>query len=85
MSGFRQELIYPSMVVAWKARFPGEVSREYLILRASRILQVKNGTQQTRNVATIDKIWCFSFINLIKYLFTKNNCQSLGCLSFLFL
>ena len=46
--------MYPSMVVAWKARFPGEVSREYFILRASRILQVKNGTQQTRKLTEKD-------------------------------
>ena len=37
--------------MAWKAKFPGEVSRSYLILNASRILHVKNGTQHRRNVA----------------------------------
>ena len=42
------------MVVAWKATFPGDVSSEYFILRASRILQVKNGTQQTRKLTEKD-------------------------------
>ena len=43
--------MYPRRVVAWKAKLPGEVLRLYLILRASRMLQVKKGTQHTRNVA----------------------------------
>lgn len=37
---------------------PGEVSKLYLILRASRMLQVKKGTQHTRNEArTMARVW----------------------------
>ena len=34
-----------------KAMLPGEVLRLYLILRASRMLQVKKGVQHTRTLA----------------------------------
>ena len=37
--------------ITWKAKFPGAVLRENLMLRASRMLQVKNGTQHTRKEA----------------------------------
>ena len=42
--------MYPRRVVAWKAKFPGDVFRLYFILRASRMLHVKKGTQHTRNL-----------------------------------
>ena len=35
----------------WKAKLPGAVLRENLMLMASRMLQVKKGSQQTRKDA----------------------------------
>ena len=37
--------------LTWNAKLPGAVLRENLMLRASRMLQVKNGTQHTRKEA----------------------------------
>ncbi|GIX84528.1 hypothetical protein CEXT_753681 [Caerostris extrusa] len=50
MTGLTQLLMYPSHVVSKKIVTPGrQVSLCSLMQMASRMLQVKNGTQQIRN------------------------------------
>ena len=65
--------MYPRRVVAWNAKFPGEVLRLYLILKASRMLQVKKGTQHTRKL-TKSKIMNNYKTLIQQEHFTKNNC-----------
>jgi hypothetical protein len=49
MTGFTKLFMYPSHVVRMKAVTPGEHSDDSLVHIASRMLQVKNGTQQIKN------------------------------------
>ena len=83
MSGLRQELIYPRSVVAWKAKFPGDVLRSYFILKASRMLQLKNGTQHSRKVAEMIK-WKQSYwhnLNFFLMVRLSKNIQQLDAAS----
>jgi hypothetical protein len=45
----------PRRVVAKKASSPGEVDRSNFMLRASSIVQIKNGVQHTRKHTEIKK------------------------------
>lgn len=49
MTGFTKLFMYPSHVVNMNMRTPGEHSLSSLLQIASRMLHVKNGTQQNRN------------------------------------
>jgi hypothetical protein len=48
MTGFTKLFMYPNHVVRRKAVTPGEQFDDNLVHIASRMLQVKNGTQQIR-------------------------------------
>jgi len=49
MTGLTKLFIYPSHVVRMKAVTPGEQFDDSLVHIASRMLHVKNGTQQNKN------------------------------------
>ena len=63
------ELMYPNHVVTMKAVSPGYQPKSNLMQMAFRILQVKKGTQQTRNTAEIEKRVgeCYSTIFLVQF------------------
>ena len=75
--------MYPRSVVAWKAKFPGDVLRSYFILKASRMLQLKNGTQHSRKVAEMIK-WKQSYwhnLNFFLMVRLSKNIQQLDAAS----